>query len=34
MRKYQNIRISKWPITVGLNGEDELAVLLTSWKKL
>ena len=33
MSKYQNIKISKQPITVALNGEVELALLLTGSKK-
>ena len=33
MTKCQNINILKWPITAALNGEDELAFLLTGQKK-
>ena len=34
MAKYQNNKILKQPITAALNGEDELALLLTGSKKL
>ena len=33
MPKYQNVKISKQPITAALNGEYKLALLLTDWKK-
>ena len=29
MTKCQNINILKWPVRAALNGEDELAFLLT-----
>ena len=31
--KYQNIKLSKYPIAVALNGEVELVLLLTGSKK-
>ena len=33
MSKYQNIKVLKYAIAAALNGEDELALLITGSKK-